>query len=724
MKLRAPGDIRWSLASPVAMKGVIFGLLFAATAQALVAQSAPHVPQGVVSDWTHRHVLYPDSTDEAVMAQIRKDPRWTHNWYLRHREAWWPEYHPEAGSPDENSDSERVREHRHEPPLQDGESHRDWSVPLGTAPFSPTINFSFTISTETAFGSLNVTDEGSGKWLATSGSLTVTGGSDVGTWTLIPGGPGVTTSPFGSFLYDNVITPSMNPALDVDGLLFGTTGKELNVWGNSPNNYSFYDSTGAGAYGTQLTATGAFSFQSAPGGGETFPAKYVFDVTAAPSCTNDFVVIGIGATPAAGGQANILGVNNLYSTSPASAAPNCTTNGPTVMFAYASGTGQVPAFVTLSQNGTQIAFVENLTTGSSYFHVLTIGTTGTNGTSASAAVVPGASGGNNAVDQRVLLSPDGGITNQSSTNAPYVVYSEHDQNDFAYVTTFSTSGTGSGYLYKIGNVFKSGAAPTIIWSVAINAIPSTPIYDETANKVFFTDSNGRIDYVVDTGTSPTVVYSAPFAGGTTSEYPVTIDVTNQMVYATFNSNGTNAIVVQAPASMASSITVHVGTANTTYTAPHGVTFNNAFYTGSGTPMMYVAGTGTGTLPTLYGIGFQSGGLLNPAGISSAVLATGAADSSPVTEFYNAALNKDFLFVGVTANCKATTGGGTAGCVMSLNITGGFPTINAGTTALAAAGGTSGIIVDNDSTSLTDASSIYYATKTGSTLVKATQSALN
>jgi hypothetical protein len=175
--------------------------------------------------------------------------------------------------------------------------------------------------------------------------------------------------------------------------------------------------------------------------------------------------------------------------------------------------------------------------------------------------------------------------------------------------------------------------------------------------------------------------------------------------------------------MASSISVPVGTANTTYTAPHGVTANNAFFTGSGTPLLYVAGTGTGTLPTLYGIGFQSGGLLNPAGVTSAALATGAADSSPVTEFYNATLSKDFLFVGVSNHCKATTGGGAAGCVMSLNITGGFPTINAGTTALAAAGGTSGIIIDNDS-SITDAASIYYATKTGSTLVKATQSGLN
>jgi hypothetical protein len=61
--------------------------------------------------------------------------------------------------------------------------------------------------------------------------------------------------------------------------------------------------------------------------------------------------------------------------------------------------------------------------------------------------------------------------------------------------------------------------------------------------------------------------------------------------------------------------------------------------------------------------------------------------------------------------------------MSLDITAGFPTVNAATTSLAAGGGTSGIIIDNNS-SITQASSIYYATKTGQTLVKASQSGLN
>jgi len=392
------------------------------------------------------------------------------------------------------------------------------------------------------------------------------------------------------------------------------------------------------------------------------------------------------------------------------------------MFAYASRTGQVPSSVAISQDWTQLAYIENLPSGSSYFHVLTIGTTGTNGTSAITAVVPGIAGGNNAVDQTLLLSPDGGTTNQSSTNTIWVVYTHNDANDVAYATTYS-AGSNSGYLYKISNVF-NGPAPTIVWSVPITAVPSTPVYDQVSNKVFFTDNSGRIDYVIDTGTTPSVVYGTVLATGATSENPVIVDSTNQMVYATFNSNGTNSIVVQAPTSLASSVSVPVGTAGTAYSSPYEPDFNNAWYTGSGTPLLYIAGTGTGNLPTLYSIGFNGGGVMNSsADATTAALATGIADSSPVTEFFNASVQKDYLFVGVTNNCVAVTNGGTAGCIMSLDITSGFPAVSTSSTALPATGGTSAIIVDNDS-GFTEASSIYYATKTGATLIKATQSGLN
>src|SRR5208282_6441937 len=104
----------------------------------------------------------------------------------------------------------------------------------------------------------------------------------------------------------------------------------------------------------------------------------------------------------------------------------------------------------------------------------------------------------------------------------------NDANDVAYVTSYSTAGAGSVYLYKISNVFNGSATPTIVWSVPINAVPSTPIYDPLSNRVFFTDSNGRIDYVTDAGMSPSVVYGAVVANSATSVYPVTLDITNQM----------------------------------------------------------------------------------------------------------------------------------------------------------------------------------------------------
>jgi len=650
------------------------------------------------------------------MERSQRDPRWLANWYARHPDAWWPGYRGHG----------RRR------------SRRDWSVTLSgdaaTASFDPTFDFNYTIGsatgTDTGYGSVTTTDINNGQFLATGGNITLTATATdptnkfLGTYSLFPGGPAATTSPSGHLIYDNVLYPSIDPSLDLDGLLFtGTsmgTGLEINLfyWSTMPPpNYGFAIYSQTQYQAVEEATTGApFTLTEDPGAGQTFPAKYVFDVTQAPSCANDYVVLGIPAIPASGGQANIVGVNNLYS---GGAGALCST-GPTVTFAYASGTGEVPNAVAISQDGTQLAYIENLTTGSSYFHVLTLGTTGSNGTSATAAVVPGV--GNNAVDQTLLLSPDGGVTNQSSTNTIWVAYTPGDANDVAFATTYSTAGTGSGYLYKITNVF-NGSAPTIAWSVPISAIPSTPVLDTASGNVYFTDSSGSVDYVVNSPTMPTVVYGPVLASGTTSETPVIVDSGNEMVYATFNSNGSNALVVQTPVNLASSVSVPVGTASTVYAAPYEPAFNNAFYTGSGTPLLYVAGTGTGTLPTLYSIGFNEAGVMNSAAnATTAALATDTADSSPVTEFYNANLGTDYLFVGVTDNCVATVSGGIGGCVMSLDITNGFPTVDANTVALAAAGGTSGIIVDNDSTA-TQASNIYYATKTGATLVKATQSAL-
>ena len=87
MKYRDPIGIRRPRAFRGAMKTVFFGIVLALTGNMLASKPAPHVPKGIVSDWTQRHVLYPDTQDESAMARFRGDPRWEQNWYLRHRES-------------------------------------------------------------------------------------------------------------------------------------------------------------------------------------------------------------------------------------------------------------------------------------------------------------------------------------------------------------------------------------------------------------------------------------------------------------------------------------------------------------------------------------------------------------------------------------------------------------------------------------------------------------
>lgn len=108
------------------------------------------------------------------------------------------------------------------------------------------------------------------------------------------------------------------------------------------------------------------------------PAKYVFDVTATPSCTADFVVTGISAAGSST-QASIIGFNNLYTNSAGTGF--CSGTGPTLIFAYNVGPGLVQSSVALSLDGTKIAFMENNTVaGTSKLHILQFKTGTGNGT--------------------------------------------------------------------------------------------------------------------------------------------------------------------------------------------------------------------------------------------------------------------------------------------------------------------------------------------------------
>jgi len=461
------------------------------------------------------------------------------------------------------------------------------------------------------------------------------------------------------------------------------------------------------------------------GGPISEPAIFTYDVSAAPNCTGDYAVTGIDVAGASGTQANIIGLNNLYvnGTSSGYCYGSSHLTAPTVLFSYFVGTGNVQSSPVISLDGKKVAFVENSST-SSKLHILTIGTTGTNGTSATAPVAVGSAGGNNAVDTQV------GFTSTSST-APFIDYDD----DVAYV---STNGTAS-IVHKITGVFRG--IPTEVttngWPATISGNPSisTPVFDFTSKHVIMLDAAGSLDYV-DDSVSPAVTHSAALSIASTgiNATPVVIDSSRKLVYAIANNpNGTHALVAQANTSLtsASLVTVNIGTG--TGNLIRQVDFNNSYYTGAPytSCFMYVVGNDSGLFqgPALFDVAFSNSSFVLNTTTANGPLAlttglTSGVNTSPLTEFYNSTTSKDYMFVSVTNACEST--GITGGCIRSLNITNGFPTSgNVNSVVLAASGGTGRASVDNyaNTTTYPGASSIYYTTLSGNTLVKATQAGL-
>jgi hypothetical protein len=97
------------------------------------------------------------------------------------------------------------------------------------------------------------------------------------------------------------------------------------------------------------------------GSATNYPAKYSFDVNAAPDCMKDYVRFNTSLPGASGpsGTPNIIALNQLYS-SQAGGTPAgyCGTNGPSVMWSYFTGTGSAQTSVVLSGMGDKVAFVE------------------------------------------------------------------------------------------------------------------------------------------------------------------------------------------------------------------------------------------------------------------------------------------------------------------------------------------------------------------------------
>jgi len=477
-----------------------------------------------------------------------------------------------------------------------------------------------------------------------------------------------------------------------------------------------------------------------------YAAKYGFNINGTPSCANDFVVYGLNVAGTTGGQANVVGINNLYS---GTGGPFCAGHATaTVTWAYNGSTagGKVLTSPTISLDGTKIAYVESAA-GSSVFHVLTVlAGQGTVAASKAPTVPNSCTVSNTGVPTSSCLKSVTYSSTATTTLAdPWVDY----QTDKAFV------GSDDGKIYRISCVFNCAlnAQPTVDWTYTLpvagtggaSATPNGPIYDYPSSRLFVGDQLGELWVINGGGSSPTL-YAGPLmigGGGCTTAHPpgrtgtgadctgagvantwgipdsVLMDASGggQKIYAFSGNNGTNAVVAQLSMSLSQLVTVAVGQGGVNI---YSGTFDNEYWgPNPNTGEMFMCGTGAAdTTPYHYWIGFTSYPTMNstPAGSLQRIAVAGI-PCVPYTEFYNPNINlggtagdHDLLMSGLVA-------AGGNGYMITNDISSG--TVPGALHDVNYAGGVSGVIIDNVSTDA-HASSMYFGSLTSNQATKLTQ----
>jgi hypothetical protein len=462
-----------------------------------------------------------------------------------------------------------------------------------------------------------------------------------------------------------------------------------------------------------------------------FPAKYQFGISA-ENCNSDYVLFGLTVT--SGTQANLVGINQLYTTG----TSPCNAGSPWVAFAYNTVTqtgGQIKTSPTLSMDGTKVAFVESTATAS-YFHVLVLpnpipvppSQSGTvlsplTPTTCTTPTTPGC---------MTTLTIQSSATDSNSS--PWVDYNT----DSAYV------GADNGVLYKITPVF-GGGAPALVstggWPVTVTASSQTnkvltaPVVDDTAARIFIGDGYGYLYGInlTNPGTSMatvTVGWVGHGAGTGVVDPPIAVtDSANSATDQVFVFTGCSTVlgiggaVSQIPANFTSSTTLTTsntvdlgsasGTGDCTTGNVHSGTFDNAFWLNGSTSghviaCGFVSGTTSKSLipsnPKMYFFPFASHEITSTGSSTFVVNNTVGDECSPLTEFYDG--TTDRVFFGA--------GGTTDGHLESSTITSSLTTPNCtGTptsscvTSPSALGGTSGIVIDNQVSN--GGTNIYFST---------------
>ncbi len=468
-----------------------------------------------------------------------------------------------------------------------------------------------------------------------------------------------------------------------------------------------------------------------------YPAKYSFDIDATPSCTDDYVVFGLNVAGTTGGQANLIGLRNLYSgTAPAGLCPGAAA---TFYWAYNGSTagGSILTSPEISLDGTKIAYVESAA-GSAVFHILKW--KAGEGTSATASVAPTLNGSCTA-SSSCLKSLTFSGSSTATLASPWVDYAT----DKAFV------GSDDGKIYRISCVFNCAlnAQPSVDWTYTLpvagtggsSATPNGPVYDSQTGHLIVGDQLGELWTIDASGASPSLFAGPVMIGGggcTIAKPPgrnitgrdcaanggsygiadsVLLDGSVGKIFAFSGNDGTNgasAVVVQLDEDLTNSVRVRVGRGsvgtNIANWNLHTGAFDDAYYGANpSSGHLFMCGTGAGdTQPWHYWIGFTGYPTMN-ATPSGSLLRYGVNNlpCAPYTELFNPNLtlsggtgHHDLLISGLV-------GTGTSGYIITNDISAGL--ITAGENYVNYPGGVSGIVVDNVSTAA-QASSVYFSTQ--------------
>ena len=340
----------------------------------------------------------------------------------------------------------------------------------------------------------------------------------------------------------------------------------------------------AGDWGMSLLAGGGVGIGQ-------YPAKFTFDVTAPPDCTNDYVAFNTSLLGSAGTTANIVAFNNLYSTQPA-AGGLCNTAGPSVYWSYFTGTGTgagtAVTSVILSGDGKKVAFVENV--GSQAYLRILKWKAG-QGTGAGSPAVPdttlapattwtaGCPAANSCLSS---IAFNNAATDTRS--APFYDYNT----DTLYV------GDDAGIMHKFTPVFFDSGAPTEVttgnWPITVNAgkILTGPVYDGVSANIFVGDSSGRLSFIREVGsTTGAACGTLPCldgtnltvgTGGAIVDSPI-VDGSTGMVFAVNGTNSVNGSILQATTALTSPVSFTIG-GNGAGSALYSGAFDNTYFSSS------------------------------------------------------------------------------------------------------------------------------------------------